>query len=143
MYTEIPPPFFSRSRPALTPLPARSFTVPPRAHPTGSQSGSATPGLTQVPSVLAPGGNSIVAVFVSTPRTPNRRTHRCKFNTARGPQDPLTTAAPRTRKSRRARKAIKAPSASRSSIGGSDPSPDPPCRGHLIERCLHATLRQD
>ena len=27
------------------------FTVPPRAHPsTGSQSGSATPGLTQVPS---------------------------------------------------------------------------------------------
>ena len=38
------------------------FTVPPRAHPsTGSQSGSATPGLTQVPSVLAPGGYSIVA----------------------------------------------------------------------------------
>ena len=31
-------------------------------------------------------------VFISTPRTPDRRTHRCKFNTARGPQDPLTTA---------------------------------------------------
>ena len=30
------------------------FTVPPRAHPsTGSQSGSATPGLTQVPSSAA------------------------------------------------------------------------------------------
>ena len=29
------------------------FTVPPRAHPsTGSQSGSATPGLTQVPSAV-------------------------------------------------------------------------------------------
>ena len=28
----------------------RYFTVPPRAHPTGSQSGSAAPGLTQVPS---------------------------------------------------------------------------------------------
>ena len=25
-------------------------------------------------------------------RTPDRRTHRCKFNTARGPLDPLTTA---------------------------------------------------
>ena len=24
--------------------------------------------------------------------TPDRRTHRCKFNTARGPLDPLTTA---------------------------------------------------
>ena len=23
--------------------------------------------------------------FISTPRTPDRRTHRCKFNTARGP----------------------------------------------------------
>ena len=40
------------------------FTVPPRAHPSagtlsgsaGSPSGSAAPGLTQVPSVLAPGG---------------------------------------------------------------------------------------
>ena len=31
-------------------------------------------------------------VFISTPRTPGRRTHRCKFHTARGPQDPLTTA---------------------------------------------------
>ena len=31
-------------------------------------------------------------VFISTPRTPDRRTHRCNFNTARGPQDPLTTA---------------------------------------------------
>ena len=31
-------------------------------------------------------------VFISTPRTPDRRTHRCKFNTARGPLDPLTTA---------------------------------------------------
>ena len=30
--------------------------------------------------------------FHSTPRTPDRRTHRCKFNTAREPQDPLTTA---------------------------------------------------
>ena len=29
--------------------------------------------------------------FISTPRTPDRRTHRCKFNTARGPLDPLTT----------------------------------------------------
>ena len=28
----------------------------------------------------------------ATPRTPDRRTHRCKFNTARGPLDPLTTA---------------------------------------------------
>ena len=28
-------------------------------------------------------------VFISTPRTPDRRTHRCKFNTARGPLDPL------------------------------------------------------
>ena len=28
------------------------------------------------------------------PRTPDRRTHRCKFNTARGPLDPLTTAVP-------------------------------------------------
>ena len=40
------------------------FTVPPRAHPsTGSQSGSATPGLTQVPSrsLPPPGGYSIVA----------------------------------------------------------------------------------
>ena len=36
-------------------------------------------------------------VFISTPRTPDRRTHRCKFNTARGPLDPLTpgTAAVR------------------------------------------------
>ena len=32
------------------------FTVPPRAHPsTGSQSGSATPGLTQVPSTRSRG----------------------------------------------------------------------------------------
>ena len=32
------------------------FTVPPRAHPsTGSQSGSATPGLTQVPSTRSQG----------------------------------------------------------------------------------------
>ena len=40
------------------------FTVPPRAHPsTGSQSGSATPGRTQVVKYreLAPGGHSIVA----------------------------------------------------------------------------------
>ena len=27
-------------------------------------------------------------VFISTPRSPDRRTHRCKFNTARGPLDP-------------------------------------------------------
>ena len=42
------------------------FTVPPRAHPsTGSQSGSATPGRTQVPSTPAPGGYSIVASEVN------------------------------------------------------------------------------
>ena len=43
-----------------------NFTVPPRAHPsTGSQSGSATPGLTQVPSTRSPGGYSIVASEVN------------------------------------------------------------------------------
>ena len=31
------------------------FTIPPRAHPTGSQSGSATPGRTQVPSTRSRG----------------------------------------------------------------------------------------
>ena len=41
------------------------FTVPPRAHPsTGSQSGSATPGLTQVPSTRSR-GYSIVASEVN------------------------------------------------------------------------------
>ena len=41
------------------------FTVPPRAHPsTGSQSGSATPGLTQV---LAPGGYSLSQVRSVSP----------------------------------------------------------------------------
>ena len=53
----------SRSRPALTPPPARS-PAPPL---TGK-------------------------VFISSPRTPDRRTHRCKFDTARWPLDPLTTA---------------------------------------------------
>ena len=38
------------------------FTVPPRAHPsTGSQSGSATPGVEHKYRVLAPGGYSLVA----------------------------------------------------------------------------------
>ena len=42
------------------------FTVPPRARPsTGSQSGSATPGLTQVPSTRSRGGYSIVASEVN------------------------------------------------------------------------------
>ena len=31
-------------------------------------------------------------VFIRHPRTPDRRTHRCNFNIARGPLDPLTTA---------------------------------------------------
>ena len=31
-------------------------------------------------------------VFITTPEDTDRRTNRCKFNTARGPQDPLTTA---------------------------------------------------
>ena len=35
-------------------------------------------------------------VFISTPRTPDRRTHRCKFNTARGPLDPLHLYSSRT-----------------------------------------------
>ena len=37
-------------------------------------------------------GCSQAKVFISTPKTPDRRTHRCKFNTARGPLGPLTTA---------------------------------------------------
>ena len=42
------------------------FTVPPSAHPsTGSQSGSATPGLTQVPSTRSTGGYSNVASEVN------------------------------------------------------------------------------
>ena len=52
------------------------FTVPPRAHPsTGSQSGSATPGLTQVPSILAPGGYSIVASEVNLGQSQTRKHH--------------------------------------------------------------------
>ena len=41
-----------------------SLKVPPRAHPTGSQSGSATPGQHKY-RVLAPGGYSIVASEVN------------------------------------------------------------------------------
>ena len=59
------------------------FTVPPRAHlSTGSQSGSATPGLTQVPSTCTR----------SRSRGDIGPALHTQMNTARGPLDPLTTA---------------------------------------------------
>ena len=58
------------------------FTVPPRAHPsTGSQSGSATPGLTQVPSyrVLAPGGYSCTQLSQVRSISPSGQGVPCRF----------------------------------------------------------------
>ena len=53
------------------------FTVPPRAHPsTGSQSGSATPGLTQVPSTRSRGLLNYVASEVNLSTTNYTGIHR-------------------------------------------------------------------